>query len=99
MISIPIESMKLRILSVVLLGIAALYVGDDLSVRYRIPKSRQPFGAVTIQRYDAISEKNNKTEFVYEEPVTVTCVRSLFPHLGYQTCWYLSRHAEPRIHY
>jgi len=60
---------------------------------------KDPFGAVTIQGYDAISEKNNKTEFVYEEPVTVTCVRSLFPHLGYQTCWYLSRHAEQRINY
>jgi hypothetical protein len=91
--------MKLRILITALAGIVALYVGDDLSVRYRIPGSRQPFGTVTVRRFDAIPEKNNKTEYVYENPVPVTCVRSLFPHLGYRPCWYLSRHAEQRINY
>jgi hypothetical protein len=91
--------MKLRILITALAGMVALYVGDDLSVRYRIPGSRQPFGTVTIRRFDAIPEKNNKTEYVYENPVAVTCVRSLFPHLGYQPCWYLSGHAEQRINY
>ena len=91
--------MKLRILIVAFALMVALYVGDDLSVRYRIPKSRQPFGTVTIRRFDAISEKNNKTEYMYEDPVAVTCVRSLFPHLGYSPCWYLSRHAEQRINF
>ena len=91
--------MKLRILIVAFALMVALYVGDDLSVRYRIPKSRQPFGTVTIRRFDAISEKNNKTEYMYEDPVAVTCVRSLFPHLGYSPCWYLSHHAEQRINF
>jgi hypothetical protein len=91
--------MKLRILIAALAGTVALYVGDDLSVRYRLPGSRQPFGTVTIRRFDAIPEKNNKTEYVHEDPVTVTCIRSLFPHLGYEPCWYLSRHAEQRINY
>lgn len=91
--------MKLRILITALAGMVALYVGDDLSVRYRIPGSRQPFGTVTIRRFDAIPEKNNKTEYVYENPVTVTCIRSLFPHLGYEPSWYLSRHNEQRINY
>lgn len=91
--------MKVRILIVAVLTIAVVYAGDDLSVRYRIPKSRQPLGSVTIQRYDAISEKNGKTEFAFEEPVTQTCVHALFPHLGYLPCWYLSRHSEQRINY
>jgi hypothetical protein len=91
--------MKLRIFIVAFVLMVALYVGDDLSVRYRIPKSRQPFSTVTIRRFDAISEKNNKTEYVYEDPVAVTCVRSLFPHLGYSPCWYLSRHTEQRINF
>jgi hypothetical protein len=52
-----------------------------------------------VQRYDAISEKNNKTEFVYEDPVTEPCVNSLFPHMGYAPCWYLKRHSEQRINY
>jgi len=91
--------MKIRILIVALALMVALYVGDDLSVRYRIPKSRQPYGTVTIRRFDAIAEKNNKTEYVYEDPVAVTCVRSVFPHLGYAPCWYRSRHLEQRINF
>jgi hypothetical protein len=91
--------MKFRLLISALALMAALYVGDDLSVRYRIPRSRQAFGTVTIRRFDAIAEKNNKTEYVYEDPMAVTCVRSLFPHLGYSPCWYLSRHPEQRINY
>jgi hypothetical protein len=91
--------MKRRILFTILAGMAALYVGDDLSVRYRIPRNRDAFGVVTIRRFDAISQKNNKTEYVYEEPTTVTCTHSLFPHFGYQPCWYLSRHADQRVNY
>jgi hypothetical protein len=91
--------MKLRIFIVGLALVAIVYVCDDLSVRYRIPKSHHPFGTVTVRRYDAIPEKNGKTEFAFEEPVAQTCVHSLFPHLGYQPCWYLSHHSEQRINY
>lgn len=91
--------MKLRILTIAFVLLAIVYLCDDLAVRYRIPRSREPLGAVTIQRYDAISEKNNKTEFDFESPITVACVHSLFPHMGYQPCWYLRRHSEQRINY
>lgn len=91
--------MRVRVLIIALGFLATLYAGDDLSVRYHIPRSRQQFGSVTIQRYDAISEKNNKTEFVYEDPIVQTCVHSLFPHLGYTPCWYLNRHREQRVNY
>jgi hypothetical protein len=91
--------MRLRIASAVLGFLVMAYLADDLSVRYRIPRSRQPFGTVTIQRYDAIAEKNGKTEFDFEDPVTQACIHSLFPHMGYEPCWYLARHAEQRINY
>jgi hypothetical protein len=91
--------MNLRILTIAFVLLAIVYLCDDLAVRYRIPRSREPLGVVTIQRYDAISEKNNKTEFDFESPITVTCVHSLFPHMGYQPCWYLSRHSEQRTNY
>ena len=91
--------MKIRILILAIVVLGVVYACDDLSVRYRIPRSRQPLGTVTIQRYDAIAEKNGKTEFDFEEPVTQTCVHALFPHLGYLPCWYLSRHSEQRINY
>ena len=89
----------LRIAVIVVLALGLAYAVDDMSIRDRIPKSRQPFATVTVQRYDAISEKNNKTEFVYEDPVNETCVRSPVPHLGYVPCWYLRRHSEERINY
>jgi hypothetical protein len=92
-------SLKWRISIAVAVCLLVVYGLDDLSLRFHIPKSRQPFGTVTVHRYDAISEKNNKVEFVYEDPVNVTCVRSAFPHLGYTPCWYLARHSEQRINY
>ena len=91
--------MKWRIPIGVAICLLLAYAADDLSLRFRIPKSRQPLGTVTVSRYDAISEKNNKTEFVYEDPINLTCVRSLVPHLGYPPCWYLERHREQRINY
>jgi hypothetical protein len=91
--------MKRRILLFILASMAALYLGDDLSVRYRVPRNRDPFGVVTIRRFEAIPEKNNRTEYIYEEPTMVTCTRSLFPHLGYEPCWYLRGHAEQRVDY
>jgi hypothetical protein len=91
--------MKLRILMFALCLLGIVYFCDDLSVRYHIPRTRQSYGTVTVQRFAAIPEKNGKTEFAVEGPVTQTCVHSLFPHLGYQPCWYLSRHSEQRINY
>ena len=91
------KRLLIAVILVLLLGLA--YVIDDLSIRYHVPKSRQPFDTVTVHRYDAISEKADKVEFVYEDPVNETCVRSLVPHLGYVPCWYLRRHSEQRINY
>ena len=90
---------RLRIPVILLFVLGILYAADDLSLRYHIPRSRQPFDTVAVHRYDAIAEKNNKTEFVYEDPVKEMCVRSLVPHMGYVPCWYLRRHSEQRINY
>jgi hypothetical protein len=74
-----------------------VYTCDYLCVRYRIPKNRDPLGAVQVERYYAIPLKGGKIEYTAEEPETVTCVRSLFPHFGYAPCWYLNRNKEKRI--
>jgi hypothetical protein len=86
-----------RILFITLLALLILYLGDYLSVRYRIPKTRNPFGTVKIQRYYAVGLKNRKTEFMFLEPENQVCVHSLFPHFGYSPCWYLSRKKVKRI--
>ncbi len=79
----------------VLLAIA--YAGDYCAVRYKIFAGRTPFGQVTVQPVYVIHEKNGKTEYQFADPETDVCVRSLFPHLGYSPCWYLSRHTEKLI--
>jgi len=93
------STMKWRIVVAAVAAVAAVYAGDDISVRYRIPRSREPFGTVTIRRYGAIPEKAGRTEFVFEEPLVETCVHALFPHMGYAPCWYLERRTEQRINY
>jgi hypothetical protein len=77
---------------------ALLYAADDLSLRFRLP-DREPLGSVTVQRYYALHKSKGKTNFMFAPPEAQTCVHSLFPHLGYPPCWYLSRHAEQRIDY
>ena len=77
--------------------LSVVYVGDYLSVRFRIPRSREPFGTVQIQRYYAVKQKDGKIEFMFDPPENQVCVRSLFPHLGSTPCWYLSRRTTQRI--
>lgn len=87
-----------RILLYLLLAVAVVYAGDLLSVRFPIPKTRNPYGTVEIRPYYAIGLKNKKTEYDFDvPPETVTCVHSLFPHFGDDPCWYLERHKVKRI--
>ena len=86
-----------RMLAGVILVVCLVYVGDDLSARFRIPGNRDPFGTVHVDRYYAIPEKNNKVQFLRADPETVTCVHSLFPHFGYSPCWYARRTTRKQI--
>jgi len=86
-----------RLLIIAVLTVAALYTGDYVSVRYRIPRTRDPFGTLQIQRYYAVEKKNGEPDFYFEEPQTQVCVHSLFPHFGDSPCWYLSRRTVQRI--
>ena len=91
------KSVLLRIAAAVVILTLLTYVGDYLSVRYRIPNGRDPFSTVTIQPYYAIHEKNGRTEYDFAQPQTQVCVRSIFPHFGYSPCWYVNRHTDKRI--
>ena len=85
------------ILVITLLSLCIVYVCDYVSVRYRIPKNRNPFGSVEIHPYYAVPQKNGRTEFLFDEPRTEQCVHSLFPHFGDSPCWYASRRTQRRI--
>jgi hypothetical protein len=75
------------------LGAALVYCLDYGVLRLR----GTPTGTVMVRRYYAIQEKANRVEYVFDKDEAQTCARSLFGHMGYQACWYLSRHAEQRI--
>jgi len=77
-----------------LLGIS--YGADYCVFRYRLATGRQPFGSVTVEHYDAVLQKDGKSELIFDPPVQQTCVHSLFPHADDPPCWFLSRHAEQK---
>lgn len=88
--------MKRIVLAVIIL-FAVVYTGDYALVRFRIPRSRNPFGSVTVQVSYSVMKKDGKPDYYFQPPQVETCVRSLFPHLGYPPCWYLTRHTNQQI--
>jgi len=86
-----------RVFITLVFATAALYAIDYGILRYRIASKRTPFATVTVHPYDAVPQKDHKTEFLFEDPVNETCVHSLFPHMGDTPCWYLTRHTDKRI--
>jgi hypothetical protein len=88
-----------RLLVVMLLSLVTLtivaYIVDFAIFRYRVA-ANHAFGQVTVTSYDAVQQKNGKTEFLFDPPQAQTCVNSLFPRAGYLPCWYLERHPERR---
>jgi len=87
----------LRAVLVLVLGLAALYAGDYLSARYRIPGNRQTLGSVQVKTLWAIRQKSGKFDYQLGDTVEQPCIRSIFPQFGYTPCWYLNRHASQVI--
>jgi hypothetical protein len=82
--------------------LALVYVGDLWLVHWRMayPAAGAAFGSVKMERLYAIPQKGGKTEYEFDarQPeVTVPCVRSLLPHMGYSPCWYLQRNSQKPI--
>jgi hypothetical protein len=86
-------------LTALIIGIAgiSMYMGDYAIFRYRLTKERSPYGKVMVRYYNAIQEKNGKTEYDFQPPQQETCVNALFPHSGYRPCWYEVKHTEKAI--
>ena len=86
--------------TIALLGLLLLAYGMDyVSIVYPIPKNRQQFGTVQVQRVFAVKLKNQKTEYMFDPPQPVQCVHSLFPQLGLTPCWYRERHRTQEVDY
>ncbi len=73
------------------------YAGDYASVRIPIPKGREVYSTVTVRPYLAVGLKSGKSDLYFLDPQKQTCVNSLFPHLGYNPCWYVRKHTHQRV--
>jgi hypothetical protein len=70
----------------------ALYAGDYLVLRYRIAVHGPDAATSGVPTFYAAPLKNGRMSVYYDEPQMQTCVRSIFPWLGYEPCWYVKRH-------
>ena len=86
-----------RVLIIAVLAFALIYAGDYISLRYRIPNSREQFGSVMVEQSYAVPQKDKKVEYIFDPPAPQTCVNSLFPHFGDPPCWYLERHKRQQV--
>jgi hypothetical protein len=85
---------------ITIVGVVALaFVVDYAIFRIRVAANWNPYGSVTVDHYDAIPQKNGKTQFIFDPPGPQACVHASFPHADLLPCWYLSRHPEQRTNY
>jgi hypothetical protein len=79
-----------------LASLVLVYIGDYLFVRFRMTRnlSGDPFESRMIERAYGIPHKNGSAEIVTDPPESETCVHSIFPHMGYEPCWYLNRNSK-----
>jgi hypothetical protein len=92
---------KWLLISIIAL-LCVVYAGDELSFQYKIhsSKSADAFGAVDMQRVLAIELKGGKVQYTMDrqKPEQIEkCVQYLFPHGGFNPCWYLLRQSRQAI--
>src|SRR5579863_4526851 len=81
-------------------GAAAFaFLVDYAIFKLRVAENWHAYGSVVADHSDAIPQKSGKTQLIFDPPQPQTCVHALFPHEGYLTCWYLSRHSEQRTNF
>ena len=93
------KRLRLRWLIIAAVLLVLAYLGDYISIAYRIPNGREQFGSVEVEKLLAVPQKDRKTEYIADPPEAKQCVHSLFPQLGLAPCWYLARHAMQQVNY
>lgn len=78
------------------LGIAALiagvaYICDSLYFQRQMKSANSADAFGNVQFYPATKLKNGKLDIYLESPENEVCVHALFPHNGYNPCWYAKR--------
>jgi hypothetical protein len=90
-----LAALKVIVLSF-LASLVLIYIGDYLFVRFRMTRnlSGDPFETRMVERAYGLPHKNGSAEIVTDPPEAETCVHSIFPHMGYEPCWYLNRNSK-----
>ena len=97
LLTIAFANRRLRwTVAVVVAATFVFYGVEDLCVRARFPLS-DPYRSITVHRVYTLHKSREKVNIVNAEPGEETCVRAVFPHLGYTPCWYLERHTEQQV--
>lgn len=86
-----------RVAQFIVLALLLLYGGDYVSARFGLPNGRQTLSSVDVQIMWAIRQKDGRIDYELGDTETRPCLYSLFPHLGYPPCWYLTRHKNQVI--
>lgn len=73
-------------------ALIVLYIADYAVLRIRVARHGSASALSTVTVLYAAKLKDNKLNIFFDQPTKETCVRSIFPALGYTPCWYLSRH-------
>ena len=81
-----------RIILSVLIAAFLLYGAD-----YAILKARGASGYATVNITLGTPMKDGRVQIFTGANQTQTCVRSLFPHFGYQPCWYVRQNAAQLV--
>jgi hypothetical protein len=78
---------------------ALVWVGDAVYVRARMSHKTQtdPVDSIKIRPLYVVPLKDGRAELDFGDPETQSCVHSLFPHLGYDPCWYVLRQSKKPI--
>ena len=71
------------------------YTGDYISLRLR----HIQLSEVQVSKLYAVPQKDGKTSYELGDPETLTCVNSMFPHMGYSPCWYVNRHKTQQVNF
>lgn len=75
-----------------LCALVVLYIADFAVLGCRIAFRSRASVLSTVTVFDAARLKDNKLDIFYDQPEPESCVRSIFPHLGSDPCWYARRH-------
>jgi hypothetical protein len=89
----PVQRIILGVFAVALLG----YAVDYAVLRFKASRNNggSAFGSVTVVY--GTPTKDGRVEIFTDQSQTVTCVNSLFPHLGYNPCWYVRKNRMQEI--